>query len=170
MRGPDRPRPLAEEPPRFIASPVGPAARGGRGRSREGTLRSICAVLPLLLAAACADSTSGPPPGTRNVILATVADGVSGSALLAAGSGGPSTVWVTLQGLAPGVTYTGWVSRGSCQNPGAVVVTLAGMSTTTTAGSAITREVPDSVLAAGFHIVYAKPGLPPPPVACGNTD
>jgi hypothetical protein len=133
-------------------------------------LKSICVLLPLLFAAACSDSTSGPPPGTRNVILATVADGISGSALVAEGAGDRSTVWVTLQGLAPGVAYSGWVSRGSCQNPGAVVVSLAGMSTTTTAGSAITREVPDSVLGAGFHIVYAKPGLPPPPVACGNTD
>ncbi len=133
-------------------------------------MKSICVLLSLFVASACADSTAGPPPGTRNVILATVADGVSGSALLAEESGGRSTVWTTLQGLAPGVAYTGYVSRGSCENPGAVVVTLAGMSTTTTAGSAITHEVPDSVLGAGFHIVYAKPGLPPPPVACGNTD
>jgi hypothetical protein len=133
-------------------------------------LKPIRVLLPLLVAAACADSASGPPPGTRVVVLATVADGISGSAVLAVESGGLSTVWVTLQGVAPGVAYTGYVGRGSCQSPGAVAVTLAGMNSTTTAGSATTRAVPDSVLRAGFHIVYAKPGLPPPPVACGNVN
>jgi hypothetical protein len=124
----------------------------------------------LLIASACADSTTGPPPGTRNVILATIADGVSGSALLVQEAGGRSTVWVTLSGLSQGVSYTGRVSRGSCQSPSEVVLTLAGMTATGTVGSAITRNVPDSVLLAGFHIAYGKPGLPPPTVACGNLD
>jgi hypothetical protein len=139
-------------------------------QSTEAALKSILAALPLLAITACSDATSGPAPGTRNVILATVADGISGSAVLAKESGGVSTVWVTLQSLATGVAYTGHVSRGSCQNPGTPVVTLATMTTTTTAGSAITGSVPDSLLTAGFHIVYAKPGVPPPPVACGNID
>jgi hypothetical protein len=127
--------------------------------------------IPLLFSlAACADSTSGPPPGTRGVVLASVADGISGSALLADEGAAVTTVWVTLQGLAPGVAYSGSVGRGSCQSPGESVATLVAMTTTTTAGSAVTPNVPDSVLQAGFHIRYAKPGVPPPMVACGNID
>jgi len=133
-------------------------------------VRTSIALLLLLTAAACSDSTSGPPPGTRGVILASVADGIAGSALLADESAGVTTVWVTLQGLAPGVAYSGSVGRGSCQIRGESVATLAAMTTTTTAGSAITRNVPDSLLQAGFHIRYAKPGDPPPTVACGDID
>jgi len=124
----------------------------------------------LLVAAGCADSTSGPPPGTRNVVLSAVAEGVSGNALLAKETGGVSTVWVTLQGLASGVSYSGRVGHGTCEDPGSDAISLARLSTSTTIGSAVTRNVPDSVLQAGFHILYAGPGEPPPTVACGNID
>jgi hypothetical protein len=124
----------------------------------------------LLVAAGCADSTSGLPPGTRNVILSAVAEGVSGNAALVEETGGVSTVWVTLQGLEPGVSYNGRVGHGTCEDPGSDAISLARLSTSTAIGWAVTRNVPDSVLLAGFHIRYAGPGQPPPPVACGNID
>jgi hypothetical protein len=133
-------------------------------------LKPLFALLPLLLIAACNDGTTGPPPGSRSISLGTVADGVSGTVLMTKETTARSTVWVTLRGVTQGVTYTGYVGRGSCQAPGAVVITLNALSAGSNVGSVTTRSVPDSVLAAGYHLYYSKPGLPPPPVACGNLD
>jgi hypothetical protein len=133
-------------------------------------LKPTIALLSVLLVAACNDGTTGPPPGTRSVPLNTVADGVSGTVLMTKEATTRSTVWVTLRGVVQGVTYTGSISRGTCQARGAVVVTLNAVTAGSSVAAATTRSVPDSVLAAGYHLVYSKPGLPPPPVACGNLD
>lgn len=133
-------------------------------------MKATFALLSILAIAACSDGTAGPPPGSRSLSLATVADGVSGTVLLTKETTSRSTVWVTLRGVTQGVTYTGHVGRGSCQAPGATVVTLNALTAGSNVGSVTTRSVPDSVLAAGYHLYYAKPGLPPPPVACGNLD
>lgn len=120
----------------------------------------------LLLAAACQDAVSGPPPGFRAVTLATLADGVTGTAAVTDDAGPTSSVRVTLRGVSSGVTYTGHVGSGACASPGDVAAPLQPVTAPGTSALSSTGGVPDNVLAAGFHIQFSKPG--PARVACGE--
>ena len=132
--------------------------------------KGILALAALLGVTACEDGIAGPPPGTRSVVLSTRADGVSGTALLTRETSARSTVWVTLNGVTSGQSYSGFISQGTCQSPGAVAATLSGLTATSNLGSVTTRSVPDSVLSAGYHLHYDKAGPPATSVVCGNLD
>lgn len=125
------------------------------------------ALLPLavVLAAACQDKISGPPPGFRAVELATVAEGISGTAAITDVDGPSSEVSVTLRAVILGETYTGRVVSGTCANPGPISAILAGVTAQTTSVQANTAVVPDSVLTPGHAIAYARNANT---VTCGN--
>lgn len=151
-----------------MSGPFAPHSAERAAPQSEEPLKSNYAIVALAVLAACTDGTAGPPPGSRSISMNTVADGVTGTALMTKETTARSTVWVTLRGMAQGVTYTGYIARGTCQSPGTVAVTLNALTANGAVGSVTTRSVPDSVLSAGYYLYYAKPGLPPPPVACGN--
>lgn len=132
--------------------------------------KRILALAALIGAVACSEGVSGPPPGSRSVVLATRADGVTGTALLTKETSSRSTVWVTLSGVTSGQSYDGFISQGTCQNPGAVAENLSSMTATSNLASATTRNVADSVLRAGYHLHYDKPAPPATPVVCGDLD
>ena len=133
----------------------------------ESVVRPVLRIMPVLvLAAACQDAIAGPPPGFRAVTLATLADGVTGTAAVTDEAGPTSTVRVTLRGVVSGVTYTGHVGSGSCASPGGVAAPLQAAAAPSTSALSSTGGVPDNVLLAGFHIQFSKPG--PLRVACGE--
>lgn len=123
------------------------------------------ALLSLVLLVGCQDKISGPPPGFRSVELATVAEGISGTAAIDNTDGPTSSVSVTLRGVTLGQLYTGRVVSGTCANPGAVSTNLNGVTAATTSVQATTSAVPDSVLTSGHAIAYQRGTLT---VACGN--
>lgn len=118
-----------------------------------------------LVLLACQDKISGPPPGFRSVELATVAEGVTGTAAITDADGPTAGIAVTLRGVTLGETYAGRIVGGSCTSPGAVSLNLATITASTTSVQASTANVPDSVLTAGHAITYARGGNT---VTCGN--
>lgn len=125
------------------------------------------AVMLAVALVACQDKISGPPPGFRSVELATVAEGISGTAAISDVDGPTSGVAVTLRGVTLGQVYAGRVVAGSCASPGGVSVNLATITAATTSVQATTANVPDSVLTAGHAIQYTRAGNT---VTCGNVN
>lgn len=121
---------------------------------------------------ACDDDDDGTqPPDTETVALSTIAENVTGSAVITNDEGTNSTIEVTLQGLMPGETYPGHIHTGDClQNPGPVVFPLETIEAPTGTSASITSlDVPDNLLQPGHYIQYHRVvDQSLPPVACGN--